>query len=394
MSTAVGAAIAVSLLVAGPLPALAGAPHHPVTSQQSPDKDAVSMAGQFSATLTAQPRYRLGEPIALTFDLHNATGRDHSVLEWNTPLENPDQEVLDYLRVSRDGGELGYAGRVIKRGDPEPSDYRLIRAGETLRSTIDVSTSFEITEPGTYTATLDTHLRDVIDRSADAPAARALGQFTRVDLGTASVTFEVVAGGTPRLPLSAALQPGDQTADRPHLADSPKDPKFVGGTASRREATEKAHKNAYKYADKSVGALPNPAPNPAPNRYITWFGKYQKDRYALARSHFVKIREHMEDTVITYDLEPAGCKSSVYAYVYPNQPTKIYLCGQFWKAPGTGTDSKAGTIVHEQSHFTVNGGTDDYKYGQDACKKLAKDDPDKAVMNADNHEYFAESISI
>jgi peptidyl-Lys metalloendopeptidase len=57
----------------------------------------------------------------------------------------------------------------------------------------------------------------------------------------------------------------------------------------------------------------------------------------------------------------------------------------------TGTDSKAGTIVHEQSHFTVNGGTKDYVYGQAAAKRLAISNPAQAIMNADNHEYFAEN---
>ncbi len=57
----------------------------------------------------------------------------------------------------------------------------------------------------------------------------------------------------------------------------------------------------------------------------------------------------------------------------------------------TGTDSKGGTIVHETSHFTVVAGTNDYAYGQSACKTLAKSNPSRAIMNADNHEYFTEN---
>lgn len=41
----------------------------------------------------------------------------------------------------------------------------------------------------------------------------------------------------------------------------------------------------------------------------------------------------------------------------------MYLCGAFWNAPNTGTDSKAGTLIHEASHFTVYGATDDWAYG-------------------------------
>ena len=47
--------------------------------------------------------------------------------------------------------------------------------------------------------------------------------------------------------------------------------------------------------------------------------------------------------------------------------------------------------MHEQSHFTVNGGTDDHVYGQSGAKALAISNPANAVDNADNHEYFAEN---
>ena len=96
----------------------------------------------------------------------------------------------------------------------------------------------------------------------------------------------------------------------------------------------------------------------------------------------------MDTASVTFD---CGCKKKYYAYVYPNQPYKIYLCSVYWTAPATGTDSKAGTLIHEMSHFYVVASTDDYVYGQSGAKNLAITNPDNAVMNADNHEYFAEN---
>ncbi|KAH0580914.1 hypothetical protein H2248_012067 [Termitomyces sp. 'cryptogamus'] len=55
------------------------------------------------------------------------------------------------------------------------------------------------------------------------------------------------------------------------------------------------------------------------------------------------------------------------------------------------TPRHSGTLIHESSHFIVNGGTEDYVYGQSDAKSLARSNPDKAVLNADNHEYFAEN---
>ena len=86
-----------------------------------------------------------------------------------------------------------------------------------------------------------------------------------------------------------------------------------------------------------------------------------------------------------------GCNQSYSAYVYPTRPYAIFVCRAFWSAPNTGTDSKAGTLIHEMSHFNVVAGTDDWAYGQTAARSLANSDPAKAVDNADNHEYFAEN---
>jgi len=43
------------------------------------------------------------------------------------------------------------------------------------------------------------------------------------------------------------------------------------------------------------------------------------------------------------------------------------------------------------SHFNVVAGTDDVVYGQSGAKSLAISDPNKAIQNADSHEYFAEN---
>ncbi|QRV92784.1 peptidyl-Lys metalloendopeptidase [Ceratobasidium sp. AG-Ba] len=129
-------------------------------------------------------------------------------------------------------------------------------------------------------------------------------------------------------------------------------------------------------------------------RYTTWFGTFSSSRYSTVVSHYKNIGTDATST--NYDCTACKTESgidydSTYAYVNPGSPGKIYLCGVFWQAPVTGTDSRAGTIVHENSHFTVNGGTDDHVYGQSAAKSLAKSNPTQAIDNADNHEYFAEN---
>ncbi|CCO37507.1 deuterolysin M35 metalloprotease [Rhizoctonia solani AG-1 IB] len=123
-------------------------------------------------------------------------------------------------------------------------------------------------------------------------------------------------------------------------------------------------------------------------RYTSWFGAHNLERFGIAKRSFQRIQgKSMQSTY--------NCSCNVedaYAYVYPNGPYTVYLCPAFWRAPDEGADSKAGTLIHEQTHFTVNGGAEDIAYGREGCRGLATSDPDKAVQNADNYEYFAENI--
>jgi hypothetical protein len=83
---------------------------------------------------------------------------------------------------------------------------------------------------------------------------------------------------------------------------------------------------------------------------------------------------------------------STFAYVYPADDRKIYLGPKFENSPAEGEDSQIGTLAHEMSHFKSISGTTDERYGRTNSESLAKTDPDKALRNADNYEYFVELI--
>ncbi|CAE6448619.1 unnamed protein product [Rhizoctonia solani] len=122
-------------------------------------------------------------------------------------------------------------------------------------------------------------------------------------------------------------------------------------------------------------------------RYRTWFGPYEKKRWDTVARHFAML--HGQPPRFRYD---CSCtEEDTFAYVYPDQFGTVYLCGAFWKAPVMGKDSRAGTIIHEATHFTAIAGTDDYAYGHTEAQKLAVEHPEQAIMNADSHEYFAEN---
>ncbi|KAK7438457.1 hypothetical protein VKT23_018070 [Stygiomarasmius scandens] len=162
---------------------------------------------------------------------------------------------------------------------------------------------------------------------------------------------------------------------------------FHGCSDSQRSDIRAAVKAANTYASDAATYLQEISSGLP--RYTTWFGKYKSSRHKTVRQHFNKMSNQGYNDY-TYDCSTCD-DPDTFAQVFPNEFGTIYLCGAFWQASTTGTDSKAGTLVHESSHFTRLAGTDDHVYGQSAAQKLASKHPKKAIDNADNHEYFAEN---
>lgn len=69
------------------------------------------------------------------------------------------------------------------------------------------------------------------------------------------------------------------------------------------------------------------------------------------------------------------------------RPQIIYFCALFWNQPRNGQNSKAGTLIHEAAHWAITG---DAEYGFD---QLAINSPNKAVVNADNYQFYAEGAA-
>ncbi|KAI1782550.1 peptidyl-Lys metalloendopeptidase [Ganoderma leucocontextum] len=144
---------------------------------------------------------------------------------------------------------------------------------------------------------------------------------------------------------------------------------FNGCSADQQVTLTAAAFDAYDYATTAWSYLDSF--HEETPRYSTWFG-----------AHFQNIAGNDFVTGFRYDCTCTD--ADAFAYVYPDEFGTVFLCGAFWDAAAVGADSKAGTLVHEASHFTANGGTQDYAYGQADAQALAQNDPE-------HHEYFAEN---
>lgn len=310
-----------------------------------------------SAAGTGQVRYTLT----------NSGDNEVLVLRWQTALEGVNEDVF---RVQLGSKAVTYIGRHYKRGTPQAADYIVLGAGETRSAVVDLTAYYDMREAGQYAVEVDVELDNA---------------FREDPRGLEKVA--PLASEALRSPRAFVWVDGAHVTPEPDLSwlAGAKATSFVGCSNTRQNSINTAVNSAKSYASNSSAYL---NAGTVGSRYTTWFGTYLSSRYATVKSHFVAIGDALNNKPLVFD---CSCTDPYYAYVYPSQPYRVYLCNAFWSAPNTGTDSRAGTIIHEISHFNVVAATDDHAYGHTAAKRLATKSPNKAVDNADSHEYFAEN---
>lgn len=316
----------------------------------------------------AQGTFTMSDEVAVTFSLTNTTDAAVSVLRWETPLRGISN---DLFVVTRDGEPVPYVGRLVKWAAPTDEDYIVIEPGQTVSAVVDLSAVYDMSVTGNYSVRYRSFMQH------DATPGRLVQDADAEDAGfVASKEVSLfVEGREPRVLLP------EQEIDFGIQG--------IGGYTScsntQKTALQTAHSNALTISTKGYNNLVS-YPSGS-TLYKTWFGTYTSSRFSTVKSHYTNIKGAFASKTFYYD---CSCTDNAYAYVYPTQPYKVYLCQAFWSAPALGRDSKAGTLVHETSHFNVVASTQDYVYGETGAKNLAKTNPTKAVKNADNHEYFAE----
>jgi peptidyl-Lys metalloendopeptidase len=301
--------------------------------------------------------------------LTNTSDKIARVPKYQLPLGELEAKLFS---ISRDGEAVAYEGPMIKRGLPQASDFAILRPGQSVRSVVQLADAYDMRKGGTYTITLASPMQ-----YASMSDGSMLKSPRGLPLTLQTAPLRMYATG--KLP-KAGAKPGGGTGSVNGVTT-------VGCSSTQITGIGNAITAARNYSENAKGYL---AANNQGPRYTTWFGAYTSSRYSTASQHFVAIDSAMDQNGGQVKIN-CGCNQSYYAYVYPTKPYEIFVCRAFWSAPNTGTDSRAGTLVHEMSHFNIVAGTDDHVYGQTGAKSLAISDPAKAVDNADSHEYFAEN---
>jgi peptidyl-Lys metalloendopeptidase len=313
----------------------------------------------------------------------NTSSTPQYVLKARMPFGGLSAPLFD---VTRDGAKVVYTGALVKRGKPTAADYYLLKPGASHTVKVELSSLYDMSVSGDYAVRYRTASPDLFLGGSNGRAtAAAAGVSAAADIGQleSDPASFYIEGRLPRGASSEIMQ----ALKRPDGGGtvSPAGLSYASCTASQQSTIASAISAAKTMSNGSVTYMAKTTMGP---RYTKWFGSVTSSRQSTVKSHYTNIKNAFDTQNVVVD---CSCKDSSYAYVYPTQPYRIYVCNAFWSAPLTGTDSKGGTLVHEMSHFNVVAGTDDHAYGQSAAASLAISNPTQAVDNADSHEYFAEN---
>jgi peptidyl-Lys metalloendopeptidase len=315
--------------------------------------------------------FGMDEEVILHVTITNPTTDAINLLKWFTPIDGVTEPLFV---VMLDGEPAPYVGALYKRAAPTEKDYYTLEAGESFNSDVTLSAYYDLSVSGNYTVMYNAASEDMYT-NINGRLSKSAGSLT------SNVLDLFIEGRTPPVPeeVEAQVVVGSNS--------------FANCTSSRQTDAANARIAASTYANDAAAYF---SANKQGERYAWWFGSYNASRYSTVTSHYNNVRNAVDNAnPMTFDCACAAVDPAdypyVFAYVYPDQPYTINLCGAFWSAATTGTDSKAGTLIHEITHFTVVAGTTDYVYGQTGAHNLAVNTPAQAIMNADNHEYFAEN---
>ena len=342
-----------------------------------------------AASIDCTPTYTVKATIECKFHLKNNGKQDYSVLKWSTPLEGA---ISDCLTVTRNGKKLEYDGIYRKRRVPGPDQFLTVGAGQTLSSTFQVSDAFDMTKAGNYSIAVDTYLEYVVGSAASKPDIKRKIRH----LSSPAVSFQILGKSSSGRTLGQKARflerrkktkqngifNGTYGGEVSRKSVLPVPPVITGGTKALQDATKTAHNAAYNRMTTFLAD-----PQSKKQRVTTWFGVNQVDNVV---KKFKKMVEVLEKDTFTYTFDGPFCDPDTYAYTYKNT-REIFLC-QIYKQASTltGSDNKMGILTHELSHAIIS--TDDIVYGQLGCRELAKNAPADAINNADNYEYFVESL--
>ena len=307
--------------------------------------------------------------VACSFEFTNNANQDLYLLKRNTPLEGLNSQ---FVTVSLDGRPLEYEGILVYRLPPTKDEFVLLKAGESIFASVQITAVFSIDTDGLYTVQYSRPLQYL---SVNEISAMSIDQL-RESFVRESIQLYLEDTSL----LSKPKEEGDAEIDYTVHLEACGSATFKNGKR-QNGATLAAHKRLCGGIKTARAGVGNNAV------YRKWFGKYKSGRGTKVKNVYKKIRDGIRSKTCIYYNNGPSCQSNWYAYTR-KRTTTVYLCNIYYgdptKCSKTG-ESKEGTLLHEWAH--AYGLIDDVAYGRTNCQNLAKSNPSDAIRNADTYLY-------
>ncbi|WP_295907068.1 M35 family metallo-endopeptidase [uncultured Xanthomonas sp.] len=375
---------------------------------------AASAAGQLDIRLEhAQVARASSGGAVITMTLTNAGNQPIAVPDAYVPAVSRDGVMqANLLRVlQEDGSPVDYRGIYVSKLPGSTPDV-ILRPGESRSATVDLSLSYQIMPGRHYSVTVQPLLR--YRELPTAAAANASDHPNQLKAATSN-RIEV----TPQ----ASAEPQSD-------ARSIEAAEAVACSAEQQSAIQEAVLNAgdlalatsnYTQSLLQSDGNGNLTFNQTP-RYTKWYGQYGDPNDMSSpngtvngkiawRIHVNAIRLGKEEnqlpnpptlsTQCNCEKQGKVDPANTVAWVNPSEPYAINICPLFFSLPAIGnaqnTYSKAGTILHEISHFNdgYTKGTDDLgnpNQPVEDAKLLAQSARDLAADAANNIEFYSVNL--
>ena len=274
---------------------------------------------------------------------------------------------------------MQYEGLIGYRLPPRKEDFQLIKAGQVISATVQISDAFTFASDGLYIMRYNKPLKFITRKEMDVQV-----EANNIKQMKVSKSLAINLEGTHLL--NRPVKPKPSKPDYTVYIESCTSANYIGGTDTQKSDTTDAHK---LLCDKIQKARDDISDN---ELYRTWFGTYTAARADDVMAVYVNTKNGLTNNNVTYDFTNGLplCKEKNWMAYTSFGTTTVYLCGPYGydgatKLCSTTAISKEDTLVHEWTHAFAD--TTDHIYGADNCKNLARTDPDKAIENGDNYSF-------
>lgn len=260
----------------------------------------------------SKTNYTSAEDVMVQVTLTNEEAVPVKVLKWYTPADGVEEALF---KVSINGANIDYLGAHYKRPGAKTADYIKLKSGESVSYQVELSSIYDLTQTGVYEISYQAESISLF--SVNPGQDKKLARLGIEGITSAPVSFYLEAKKGTVVGTAKPTDPGTSVGGVTFTGrcSNTQQTSVLAGLAAAQSMSENAKTYLNTYSSPSVSV-----------RYNTWFGNYDSNRWNTVKANFNNIGTTLDTKSLTFD---CACKKSYYAYVYPTQPYKIYLCNAF-----------------------------------------------------------------